>query len=40
MENYRNSRYNGHGQEIIELQKWAFGLIVTVIIGFIAVYFK
>ncbi len=35
-----DEKFDDIHKEIIGIQKWAFGLIVTVIIGFIAVYFK
>lgn len=35
-----DEKFNDIHKEISGLQKWAFGLIVTVVLGFIAIYFK
>jgi len=35
-----DAKFSAIHDEINNLQRWAFGLIVTVIVGFIAIYFK
>lgn len=35
-----DDKFDGIHREISGLQKWAFALIVTVVLGFVAVYFK